>query len=392
MDRNRFLNYFIYACFTCIYSFTSFFFPVYLMGLGLSGGQIGVLLMVFTITALLSSFTIGLLEDRFGARANTACGLLLTAAFYAGLVTCRGTLILLPIFFLGGLGSNIIRITMNSLFLKSHDSERQGREIGSFNFAYQFSMAGGIVMGSLLLSRMGFGALFSMSSVLVLLLIACAFSLRTSSIHVAALSHYVRDLTHKRVLLFSIALVLFYLHWGAEIACYSPFLKRNLGLTTSGAGLFMGLPIFFLACCTYYFGLKRDRGVSSIRLAVIAMLSSGIGLILSVTARYTLVSFLFRLIHEAGDAAFVIFTYVGIAHLFPRERLGGTSGSMYVVMIGAQSGGSWIFSWMGGEYGYILPHIVAAVCSLSAIPLILRAQSHYRFVNPGKIDQIRCAG
>jgi predicted MFS family arabinose efflux permease len=384
MDRNRFLNYFIYACVTCVYSLTSFFLPIFLMGLGLSGSRIGALLMIFTVTALLSSFAIGLLADRFGARGNTVCGLLLMAIFYAGLVSCRGTLALLPIFFLGGLGSNIIRITMNALFLKSHDSDRQGREIGSFNFVYQFSMGCGIIVGSLLLARMEFSALFSASAVLTLLLIGCALSLRSSPIQVAALAHYVRDLTQKRVLLFSTALALFYLHWGAEIACYSPFLKKNLGLSTSGAGLFMGLPIFFLACATFYFGLRRDRGESSIRLAVIAILASGAGLVLFAVSRHTIAAFLFRLIHEIGDAAFVIFTYVGIAQLFPRERIGGTSGSMYVVMIGAQSAGSWLFSWMGGEYGYALPHIVAGLCSLSAIPLIFRAQAHYRFVIPDK--------
>jgi MFS family permease len=384
MDRNRFLNYFIYACFTCINSFTSFFLPIFLMGLGLSGSRIGMLLMVFTVTALLSSFAIGLLEDRFGAKGNTVCGLLLMAIFYAGLVAGRGILVLILVFFLGGLGSNIVRITMNALFLKSHDSDRQGREIGSFNFVYQFFMGCGIIVGSLLLTRMEFRALFSVSAVLILLLIGCALSLRPSLIHVAALAHYVRDLAHKRVLLFSVALVLFYLHWGAEIACYAPFLKKNLGLSTSGAGLFMGLPIFFLACGTFYFGLRRDRGESSIRLAIIAILFSGAGLILFGIARHTLVSFLFRLVHETGDAAFVIFTYVGIAQLFPRERLGGMSGSMYVVMISAQSAGSWLFSWMGGEYGYALPHIVAGLCSLSAIPLILRAQAHYRFVIPGE--------
>ena len=380
---NRFLNYFIYASFTCVNSFTSFFLPIYLMGIGLSGSRIGLLLMVFTATALLSSFAIGIFEDRFGARGNTVCGLLLMAIFYVGLVAGREILVLLLVFFVGGLGSNIVRITMNALFLKSHDSDRQGREIGSFNFVYQLFMGCGIIAGSLLLTRMQFSALFSVSAILVLLLIAFALYLRPSSIHIAALSHYVRDITQKRVLLFSIALFIFYLHWGAEIACYSPFLKKNLGLSTAGAGLFMGLPIFFLACGTFYFGLLRDRGESSIRLAVIAILFSGTGLMLFGIARHTLVSFLFRLVHETGDAAFVIFTYVGIAQIFPRERLGGTSGSMYVVMIGAQSAGSWLFSWMGGEYGYALPHVVAGLCSLSAIPLILRAQAHYRFVLPG---------
>lgn len=379
MDKNRFLNYFIYTSATYIYSLTSFFLPVYLMGQGLRGDRIGLLLMVFTATALLSSFAIGFLEDRFGARGNTVCGLLLMALFYAGLRAAHEFIALILLFAMGGLGNNIVRITMNALFLKAHDADRQGREIGSFNFAYQFSMGCGIVTGSLLIAGAEFGFTFGLSAVLLLLLSGFAFRLRPSSIHVAALSHYARDLTNKRVLLFSIALALFCLHWGAEVACYSPFLKKNLGLGTLGSGLFMGLPIFLLACGTYYFGRRLDRGESSIRLAVTAITLSGVGLILFSVARHTLVSFAFRLVHETGDAAFVIFTYVGIARIFPRERLGGTSGSMYVVMIAAQSVGSWLFSWMGGEYGYVLPYIIAGICSLSAIPLVLFAHRHYRF-------------
>jgi MFS family permease len=352
------------------------------MGLGMSGGRIGILLMLYTVTALLTSFIIGLLEDRFGARGNTVCGLLLMALFYIGLMTCQRFSLLLLLFFLGGIGNNLMRVTMNALFLKTHNIARQGREIGLFNFLHQFFMGWGIIAGSLLLAQLQFRAVFLVSFFLSLFLIGFGLFLRPAQLTVSPLSHYLRDIAQRRVLLFSTALILFYLHWGAEIACYTPFLKKELQLTTTGAGLFMGLPIVFLAFCTYYFGVRRDRGESSIRLAIIAIILSGSGLILFSISRNMLISFLFRLVHEIGDAAFVIFTYVGIAHLFPRKRLGGTSGSMYVVMIAAQSAGSWIFSWMGGEYGYTLPYVVAGLCSLSAIPLILYARLHYNFIHP----------
>lgn len=371
--------YLIYTGYTAVLSFTNFFFPIYLMGIGLDGNQIGLCLLLFTATALLTSFAIGCLEDRFGARGNAVCGIVLMAVFYTGLVAGRSFLFLLVTFFLGGLGSNMLRITMNALFLKSHDSVRQGREIGFFNFAYQFSMGCGIIAGSLLLTRLGFRSLFAASSVMMLSLLTCAIRLRPAPVSVVPLSQYVRDLARRRVLLFSLALVLFDLHWGAEASCYAPFLKKNLGLNTWETGIFMGLPIFFLAAATYFFGRHRDRGISTVRLAIIAIVCSGVGLILFSITRSVIASFLFRLLHEFGDAAFVIFTYVGIARLFPRDRLGGTSGSMYVVMIGAQAIGAWLFSAIGGSYGYMLPHVIAGACSLSAIPLVLGARNHYRF-------------
>lgn len=382
MNRNRFLNYFIYAFFGCYTCFTYFFFPIYLMGLGISGNRIGILLMIFTVTALMTSFLIGLFEDRFGARGNTVCGLVLTCVFYIGLIKCRAFPLLLVLFFMGGLGNNLMRVTMNALFLKSHDQLKQGREIGLFNFLHQILSGCGIILGSLLILRLSFHTVFIVSATLSLLLIGFALSFRPTSVFVAPLTHYLRDLGKRRVLLFVVALILFYLHWGAEIACYSPFLKKVLRLNLVQTGLFMGLPIVFLSFCTLYFGWRRDRGESSIRLAIIAILFSGLGLILFSIVRNPLVSFLFRLVHEVGDAAFVIFTFVGIARLFPRERLGGTSGSMYVVMIGAQAAGAWLFSWMGAEYGYTVPYVVAGLCSLCAIPLVLYAHTHYSFDHP----------
>ncbi|MDD5557762.1 MAG: MFS transporter [bacterium] len=379
---NRFLAYFINTFYICYSYFTYFLFAVILMEMGMGGGRAGVLLMVYTATALAASFAIGLLEDRFGARGNTVCGLLLMCAFYLGLLRCRSFPLLIALFFLGGLGNNLVRVTMNALFFKTHDSARQGREIGLYNFLGQFAMGCGVIAGSLLAARMEFRFLLIASAALSLVLICFAAVLRPVAVRVEPLSRYLADIATRRVLLFVVALALFCLHWGAEITCYAPFLRETLGLGTAAAGAFMGLPIIFLAFCSYYFGWRRDRGESSIRLAVTAIALSGAGLILFSAVRSPSLSFFFRLVHESGDAAFTVFAYVGIAHLFPRERLGGTSGSMYVVMVGAQAAGAWLFGWMGSSWGYTLPYLVAGACALATIPLILCAHRYYLFAAP----------
>lgn len=381
MDRNRFLNYFIISFYTFTAYFTYFLFSVYLAGLGMSGSRIGLLLMLYTATALLGSFLIGLLEDRFGARGNTLLGLGLTCAFYLGLSVCRGFPLLLALFVVGGLGNNVVRVTMNALFFKSHDTARQGREIGLYTLLPQCTMGLGIIAGSLLLARMDFRAVFLSSSALFLALMACALLLRPVSVSVEPLAMYARDLATRRVLLFVAALVLFCLHWGAEITCYAPFLSANLGLGTTASGVFMGIPIVFLGGCSYYFGWRRDQGASSVRLALTAIALSGTGLIAFGATRDPAAAFVFRLVHEAGDAAFTVFAYIGIARLFPRERLGGTSGSMFLVMVAAQSAGALLFGWMGGAWGYPATYLAAGACSLAAIPLILVARGEYRYVS-----------
>lgn len=379
MERNRFLNYALITLYTFVVYFTYFLLAIYLAGRGMGGGRTGFLLMLYTATALLGSFLIGLFEDRFGARGNTLFGLALACLFYLGLGFARGFPALVALFFVGGLGNNVVRVTMNALFFKSHDPSRQGREIGLYTFLPQFSMGLGIIAGSLLLARMDFRAVFLASSALLLALMACAALLRPVSVSAEPLSMYARDLAKRRVLLFVVALVLFCLHWGAEIACYAPFLRDGLGLGTVASGIFMGIPIVFLGCGSYYFGVRRDRGESSVRLALVAIALSGAGLIAFGAMRNAAAAFAFRLVHELGDAAFTVFSYVGIARLFPRERLGGTSGSMFVVMVAAQSVGALAFGWMGGSWGYPAAYLAAGACSLAAIPLILRASGEYRY-------------
>lgn len=379
MERNRFLNYLIIALYTFVVHFTYFLLAIFLAGRGLGGGRTGFLLMLYTATALFGSFLIGFFEDRFGARGNTLFGLALVFLFYLGLAFARGFPSMVALFFIGGLGNNVVRVTMNALFLKSHDPSRQGREIGLYTFLPQFSMGTGVIAGSLLLTAMDFRTVFLSSSAILLALVGCAALLRPASLSAGPLSMYGRDLAKRRVLLFVAALVLFCLHWGAEIACYAPFLRDDLGLGTASSGIFMGVPIVFLGCVSYYFGVRRDRGDSSVRLVLVAIALSGAGLIAFGAMKNVAAAFAFRLVHEAGDAAFTVFSYVGIARLFPRERLGGTSGSMFVAMVSAQSVGALVFGWIGGAFGYPAAYLAAGACSLAAIPLILSASAEYHY-------------
>ena len=379
MDRDKFLNHALIGAYAFFTYFSYFIYSIHLAGLGMAGGRIGVLLMLYTATAIFGSFFVGLLEDRFGARGNTVAGLALTCVFYLGLAFCRGFAALVLLFLVGGLGNNIVRVTMNALFFKTHDRSRQGRAIGVYNLLTQFAMGCGIIAGSLLLARLDFRAVFLLSAAFSLALTGCAVLLRPVTVRIEPLGRYARDLASRRVLLFAAAILLFCLHWGAEIACYAPFLETDLRLGTAEAGIFMGVPIIFLACCSYWFGTRRDRGASTLRLALGAIALSGAGLIAFGAARNTVPAFLFRLVHEAGDAGFAVFSYLGIARLFPRARLGGASGLIYLLMVGSQSAGALVFGWAGGRFGFSAAYLAAGACSLAAIPLILLARDDYRY-------------
>ena len=318
MDRDKFLNHALIGAYAFFTYFSYFIYSIHLAGLGMAGGRIGVLLMLYTATAIFGSFFVGLLEDRFGARGNTVAGLALTCVFYLGLAFCRGFAALVLLFLVGGLGNNIVRVTMNALFFKTHDRSRQGRAIGFYNLLTQFAMGCGIIAGSLLLARLDFRAVFLLSAAFSLALTGCAVLLRPVTVRIEPLGRYARDLASRRVLLFAAAILLFCLHWGAVLIAFG-------------------------------------------------------------AARNTVPAFLFRLVHEAGDAGFAVFSYLGIARLFPRARLGGASGLIYLLMVGSQSAGAIVFGWAGGRFGFSAAYLAAGACSLAAIPLILLARDDYRY-------------
>ena len=76
------------------------------------------------------------------------------------------------------------------------------------------------------------------------------------------------------------------------------------------------------------------------------MVLSGAGLILMTVGDVRL-SFLFRLVHEAGDGLMAVFVVLTLAKLFEKKTIGGSAGILTALQTSGGMAGSLVFSWLG---------------------------------------------
>ena len=83
-----------------------FFLPIYFANIGFSGLQIGILLSVFAVTSLFSSFLAGLFSDRYPIKYISVFSFFLLMIYLFGLSSSVNFFVVLILFFIGGLGND----------------------------------------------------------------------------------------------------------------------------------------------------------------------------------------------------------------------------------------------------------------------------------------------
>ncbi len=353
-----------------LFGLTFFYLPIYLLSIGMTGFEMGVLVSIFTITALFGSFITGYLCDRINIRYLMIFSLFIISIYYFSLTVFSSFVLLLILFFLGGLGNNVINLVISSFVLKSADNKKKGNYIGFFHSLKVVGSAAGILAGGFLIDTVSFSSTFKISGLLFLVLLVLSFFVGKISFSYQPLLKYSKDFFKTKVLFLCLIVFLFTLHWGAEGTVYSLFLVNNLGLTTTSAGIFMAIPIFFLALFSYLAGKKIDTGIKPSTILFIGLLLSGFGHIVLVYP-VVLVSFFARIVHEIGDALLLIFIYVSIYKLFPKSRVGGLTGAVTTVMIFGSFLGSLVFAPLGTIVGYGWPLAISGIILLFTLVIVL---------------------
>ena len=123
-----------------------FLLPLYLKGsLQFTGGQIGVLYAVLSLNAILVSFPVGVIGDRYPARILTRVGLAATAASLWGLAVVGSFWPFLAVFWGFGLSSQLFRLSLDTLLFKEDHGDTP-RRLGHYNAMRM----GGMMVGTLL--------------------------------------------------------------------------------------------------------------------------------------------------------------------------------------------------------------------------------------------------
>ena len=142
-----------------------------------------------------------------------------------------------------------------------------------------------------------------------------------------------------------------------------------MGLSQSSIGLYIGTIWIIYGIFIFLAGRFTSKDTFLSKTIYIGLFASGLGHILFVCPD-VLYSYLFRIIHEFGDAIVFLFMFLAIHRHFPTSRIGGTSGVIITVAVSGSFTGSLIFGHVGEAYGYHLPFIISGILTLMCIPIL----------------------
>lgn len=356
--------------FSLMWSFVFVLVPIYLSNIGLTGYEIGVLLAVFAITSIFVSFPAGVVNDRWTIRLTMIVGIAMVSSFLLGLGFFESFLIFIPLFFLGGLGTNLEEVSIRTLVYKTRMEGREGEKFGIFNLVRNIGGPLGLFIGGALILLLDFPLAFKIIGILSLLLIPLV-SFRPVMRYRVKLVEYKMDFINKKVVSLGIIMFLFTLHWGAEHTSYGLFLRNNLGLDMFLIGVYTSVALFILGVTAYFFGKRIDSRKSNMKnVFITGMIISGVFHILH-TIPIVPLSFILRIVHEVGDGMAMIAVYFWVSRLFGVERIGGDSSLMFTVMLFGQVIGSLIFGPIGYLMGYHIPLIISGMINILCAFLLL---------------------
>ncbi len=356
--------------FSLLWSFIFVIIPVYLSTIGLNGYEIGILLAVYAITSVFVSFPTGVVNDRWTIRLTLALGIVMVSAFLLGLGFFESFLLSIPLFLIGGLGSNLEEVSIRTLVYKTKTKNEEGTKFGIYNLVRHTGASIGLFAGGILIYFLDFSLSIKIIGILYLLLIPFV-SFRPVTKYRVKLAEYKRDILNRKIISLGLVMFLFSLHWGAEGTSFGLFLRHNLGLDMFQLGVYTSVTLLFLGVTAYIFGRRIDRGKSNMKNVFVGgMLVSGIFHILH-TIPIPWISFLLRIPHEVGDGMTMIAVYFWISKLFGVKRVGGNSGFMFTLMLLGNVIGSLVFGPMGYLLGYHIPLIVSGMTNIACAFLLL---------------------
>lgn len=346
--------------------------PVYLSEVGLNGYQIGVLFSLHAFAILFVYFPVGFLSDRWPARLTAAVGMLLVSSLFVCLGFAETFAILAPLFFLGGMGTGIIDMSVMALTYKTCAKGKDGEKFGKYHLLGSIGCSIGFALGGAVAFFSGFSIAMQIIGLSIMLLVP-VLSFGSYMGHRVKLSDYRSDLMKAKVLFAGVFIFMFALHWGAETTSIGLFISNNLGLNILGVGLFSFSSGPALGIVAYIFGKRMDRGKNTPKGILMAgAIVSGASLAL-LTISFIPVSIIFHLLHAIGDGMVVVAFYLWVSKLSGTKRIGGVSSFMMTIGIAGQITGSLVFGPMGYALGYHMPLIISGVVMTSSCLVIFLA-------------------
>ena len=333
-----------------------FFWAIYFASIGFSGFQIGTIFAVQEIVSLISILPSGFINDRIKSKNLVTIGLIMLAIQFIGISFFQTFPMIMTFAIIGGIGQKLYAASSDSLFYKSIDKKKATKRIAVYqSLNYLFIGLGIILSGQILHLNIPFEDLIKWAGGAYLIMAAISQILPSTIIAHFEFLKYKKDIFKPKVLFFLGIVFLFSIHFGAEGTSYGLFLEKNLGLENQWIGIYMGTSIFLMGFWAVFFSkiLKKIRVKS---LLFTGLLLSSIGHIMMAYPE-PVYSWIFRVFHEAGDAAMFVFFAYGITSLFDKDRIGGNASMVTFMTILGGTTGAAIFGPIGEHFGYDIPFI-----------------------------------
>jgi len=176
----------VFACLATFCSFASFYLllptlPVYILAIGGSESEVGLLIGVFSATAVLLRLLIGRASDTFGRRGFILGGFAVLTASSALYMLAQSVPSLLLVRMVHGAGWAACGTAINALVADIVPASRRGEALGYFGMFSSAAMGIGPAVGVALMKRQGFDELFVVAALIALMALLLGLGLRESA-------------------------------------------------------------------------------------------------------------------------------------------------------------------------------------------------------------------
>jgi MFS family permease len=328
------------------------FLPVWMKHQGLSDGEIGTVLGLFSISALALVLPLGVLSDFFSPRRLLLISGMLFS-IYAGCILSAWSywqfLLIAP---LGGLAASALVIVLYALFLKTVGNDRVGKKIAFYQSGIYLGFGVGPVIAGYLIRQDSFEPLLFGVLGGSLLLICLILGLPDSPTIRIDLGGYRKDLHQGRTLIFLILALVYATHFGVEQTSLTLLMKENLTFSTPRIGLVYLAVGCWMAVLAPFAGHRFDENKSIRAFLWIGLAISGIFQILTPMASSFPTMVVVRLMHTVGDVLMILSMGLMTAAFFPEARVGGNSAVVYATRTCGIFAGNLASGYLNGMLGY----------------------------------------
>jgi MFS family permease len=327
------------------------YLPVVLRGYGFSDVQVGSVIGFFALSSMALMLPMGVFSDFFSPKRTMLSGAVLYAIYFAALIKVRSFIALLPVLFLGGVGSAALIVVSESLYLKHFGNIERGRRVAFYQLSTYLGFGLGPLVGGFVVEQRP-ALLFMVALLGALMIFGLSLFLDDYEPIVFSFKKYGEDVVGFKPLLLIACVFVLGTHFGVEQTSFSLLLQEKLGFAPQVIGLvFAGLGLW-MALAVPFIGRLHDKRQSVFLFFLGGLAVSGFFQAITAWAFDFWSLLIIRLLHTLGDAVALLELGVLVALLFPAQRLGGNSGLIYGVRTLATFMAAVLAGVLNGQWGY----------------------------------------